>query len=161
VLNGWQFAGVLQLQDGFPFTVNGGASQPVVVVNGATITRSYGVEVAEGASNNPVLGGPEKYFDPSAFRLAPANVLGNLGSNTLIGPGIEELDISLIKTVALRGPLHLQLRADAFNIFNHANFGLPDNTLFTADGTPRPAAGRITTTTTTGREFQFGLKLTF
>jgi hypothetical protein len=158
-LNGWQLAGVLQLQDGFPFTVTSGVSQPLA--GGVNLSRTVGVDLVAGASNSPVLGGPDKYFDPSAFRLAPLLTLGNLGSNTLIGPGIEEVDMSLIKNLPLKGSSGLQVRVDAFNVLNHPNFGVPDNTLYNADGTPRPAAGRITSTTTTGREFQFSLKITF
>lgn len=156
---GWQLAGVLQLQEGFPFTVSSGVVAPLANAPGQN--RGVQVDLVPGRSNNPVLGGPDKYYDPTAFTLAPSNVVGTLGSNTLIGPGVQQVDVSLIKPFSLRSTTRLQFRLDAFNVLNRPNFGLPDTVLYNPNGTPRPAAGRINTTSTTGREFQVGLKFLF
>jgi len=56
-------------------------------------------------------------------------VSSNEGRNLVRGPGIATVDLSLLKTVALRETVRLQFRAECFNIANHANFGLPDNDL--------------------------------
>lgn len=155
VLDNWQLAGVLQLQDGFPFTVTSGVTEPAV--GGVNLNRTRAIDLVDGRSNNPVVGSPEQYYDPTAFQLAPISTIGTLGSNTLIGPGLQVLDLSFIKTVPVKGT-SLVFRVDGFNVLNHVNFGFPDTTLFNADGSPRPSAGRITSTTTSGREFQFSVK---
>jgi hypothetical protein len=93
-------------------------------------------------------------------------VLGNLGSNTLIGPGLAMLDFTLSKAFPIREGVQVQFRVDGFNVLNRVNLAMPDNLLFQATGqanvfAPRGAAGRITATSTTARELQFGLKLVF
>ena len=80
---------------------------------------------------------------------------------TGIAPGIATWDSSIVKTFPVREKLRLELRAEAFNIFNHANFGIPSRTVFGSNGLPLATAGRITDTTTDSREVQFGLKLAF
>jgi hypothetical protein len=158
LLNDWQLAGLFQAQDGFPFTASSGVN---VRIAGTNFNRAVGVDLAAGASTNPVLGGVDQYFDPSGFQLAPPHVIGNLGANTLIGPGLALLDLSVIKRFRAWRGTSAEFRVDVFNALNRANFGLPDGTLFNADGSRRPGAGRITTTTTTPREMQFGVKFLF
>ena len=110
-----------------------------------------------------MLGGPDRYFDPTAFvepgTLVQPGYFGNLGRNTMIGPGLANVDVSLFKNTSLTERVNLQFRVEAFNFFNRANFRLPDNTLFRTSGARNPTAGRITTIATTGRQFQLGLKL--
>ena len=115
--------------------------------------------------NNPVNGdgrNPDQYFDPGAFELQPAGFYGNVGRNTLIGPGVANLDLSFIKDTGLTEEVTLQFRAELFNLFNRANFGNPSNTVFSGSRTtPSSRAGRIGSTTTTSRQIQFALKLVF
>jgi hypothetical protein len=76
------------------------------------------------------------------------------------GPGLANVDVSLFKAFAFTERIHLQFRAEAFNVLNHANFAQPNTTTFngaTASGT----AGLISTTVTTSRQMQLGLKLVF
>lgn len=156
-LNEWQVSGIFQAQDGFPFTVLTGISRSFPIGSN-TADRP---DLAPGASNNPILGSPDRWFDPAAFVLQPVGVLGNVGNATLTGPGLANLDTALVKMVHFTSRVGAQIRADAFNLLNRANFGVPDNILFQTNGQPRGAAGRITTTTTTAREFQFAVKLIF
>jgi hypothetical protein len=67
-------------------------------------------------------------------------------------------DLSLVKDFLLGEGRSLQLRTEAFNLFNHPNFAVPSSANRVAFS---PAAGRITSTVTTSRQIQFGLKLTF
>ncbi len=94
----------------------------------------------------------------SAFRrlnpVTEAGRFGNAGRGTVYGPGIANLDLSLLKTVALREQLRLQFRAESFNLANHANFGLPENDLAS------PNFGRVLSAGPP-RLLQFGLKLLF
>jgi hypothetical protein len=108
-----------------------------------------------------VLGGPSRYFDPTAFALPAPGFYGNLGRNTLIGPGLIALDLSANKTFRLREGVSLQFRTEVFNSLNHPNFSIPSQrTVFSSTG-PVGSAGLITSTRTSSRQLQFGLKLLF
>lgn len=92
------------------------------------------------------------------------NLRGNLGRNTLIGPGLVNFDFSLFKNNFVKrisDTFNAQFRAEFFNVFNRANFAPPlDNrTVFDAAGTPIGNAGLITSTQTPSRQIQFALKL--
>jgi hypothetical protein len=76
----------------------------------------------------------------------------------LIGPGLATWDFSALKDTRIREGLNLQFRAEIFNILNRANFNLPNAVVFTPSGVS-PTAGVITSTSTTSRQIQFGLKL--
>jgi hypothetical protein len=136
-------------------------------LNTVSFSRHERPDVKPGCSNNPILGGPDRYWDVSCFQLPPVNQRGNLGRNTLIGPGLVAIDLALVKSFALGRDRNLQFRAECFNLPNHPNFAVPSGrTAFTgvnADGTPilAPTWGRITSTVTTSRQIQLGLKLTF
>jgi hypothetical protein len=118
-------------------------------------------DLAPGRSNNPVLGGPDRYFDPSAFVLPEPGFYGNLGRNTLIGPGLFNLDLALTRRFHPRERVTLEFRAELFNALNHPNFAIPSQrTVYSSSG-PVGSAGRITATATSSRQFQLGWRLTF
>ena len=91
--------------------------------------------------------------------------LGNAGRNELSGPGLSDLDFSLVKNSKLPGVESgsVQFRAEFFNIFNKSNFASPldNDTIFNQDGTPADGAGVVDQTQTTSRQIQFGLKILF
>ena len=91
---------------------------------------------------------------------ANAGFYGNVGRNTLIGPGLATWDFSVLKDTRIRERLSVQFRAELFNILNHANFNQPNEVAFTPSGIS-PTAGVITSTSTTARQVQFALKLLF
>ena len=97
--------------------------------------------------------------------MACFNLQGNAGRNSLTGPGLINVNFSLIKNTKLSERFTVQLRADAFNVFNHPNFSvpiLPNNTdIFDSTGQPSSVAGLLTSTSTTAREIQLALKLTW
>lgn len=170
LLAGWQLNGITSMSSGVPFTVNASFTNPYYP--GAN-SRSR-PSLKPGADNNPVLGGPDRYFDPSVFTLIDAGVPanqggfpGNLGRNTVAGPGLMNFDLSLVKMTNLDEKRSLQFRAEFFNIFNHTNFAQPlravlgPPTALFPEGTPVGSAGRIQETTTRERQVQFGLKFTF
>jgi Carboxypeptidase regulatory-like domain/TonB-dependent Receptor Plug Domain len=156
VLGGWTANSIVTLQSGFPFTPqlsynpsnNGDTKNPV---------RPF---VNPNFHGKPIVGAVTEWFDPSAF-LAPPNgsgFYGNLGRDTLRGPGITEWDFSIFKDTALNEHTHLQLRAEFFNILNHTNFNTPNLVVFTPSGVS-PTAGVITSTSTTARQIQFAAKV--
>jgi len=147
------------LQGGFPFS-------PQLSYNPSNNgdTRNPVRPFANPAFAGPViLGKPNQWFNPNAF-LAPASTAanggfyGNVGRDTLIGPGLATWDFSVLKDTRIRERLNLQFRAEIFNLLNRANFNLPNAVVFTPSGVS-PTAGVITSTSTTSRQVQFGLKL--
>jgi len=101
--------------------------------------------------------------------VAPQNnsgFFGNVGRNTYIGPGLATWDFSVMKDTRLLEGLNLQFRAEIFNLLNRANFNTPNlitDVLLPAPNqtvpVQSPAAGAITSTSTSSRQVQFGLKL--
>ncbi len=92
------------------------------------------------------------------------NLFGNNGRNSLIGPNLTDFDFSLFKNnyiPRISETLNLQFRAEFFNVLNHPNFQPPfdTNTIFNANGTLNPSAGKINFTATDSRQIQLGLKV--
>ena len=93
-----------------------------------------------------------------------ANLFGNAGRNTVIGPGLSKLDFSVFKNNYMKRiseSFNAQFRAEFFNILNHANFSSPTDHLevFNKNGQRIQSAGLLTSTQTTSRQIQFALKL--
>jgi hypothetical protein len=166
LLGGWQLNNITTLRSGHPFTVEEGFNRSGNL-NTTSFSRHERPDVKPGCSNNPILGGPDRYWDVSCFQLQTVNTRGNLGRNTLIGPSLVAIDASLVKSFMLGRSRSLQVRIECFNLPNHPNFAVPSGrTAFTgvnADGSPvvAPTWGRITQTVTTSRQIQVGAKLNF
>jgi hypothetical protein len=156
---GWQLNVITTVAAGQPFSAVIGFDR--ARANPQAGTSPERPDVCPGGSNDPVLGGPSRYFDPGAFCLQPAGFYGDLGRNTLIGPGIVMVNPSLSKQFAIGERARLQFRAEMFNALNHPNFAIPSQrTVFSSSG-PVASAGLITATTTSSRQLQLGLKMTF
>ncbi len=184
--SGWQLGGIYTVGSGLPFTPTIGGN-PLGVNSPAGENFDF-PNVVPGC--NPVNGnfkstsGGPHYLNASCFALptAPglaagmctpfaavpgtcANLLGNSGRNTVIGPGLQDLDFSLFKN----NPIHrvsetfnVQFRWEVFNIANHANFNppLPGNRqIFNGAGASLGSAGLLNATSTSSRQMQFALKL--
>ena len=159
---GWQVGGILTARSGLPFTPLVGGD-PL----GLSDTQPFQYVDRLGGSGCATLVNPRNvsnYLKLQCFAAPqPLNLLGNAGRNVVIGPGLLDLDFSLIKETKINERFNLEFRAEAFNIINHANFNSPidNSTLFNSDGTPANNAGVIDSTSTDAREIQFGLKLSF
>lgn len=156
ILGGWQIGGILTLQQGLPFTVGSNIVDPGFRFRANRPNLKPGVDV------NKLTGGPrELYFDTSAFAAPPPGTLGNAGRNLLLGPPLYNLNFTLNKVFPLSERMRLQFRSEFFNLFNHTNFANPQARVFTSRMGVNPAAGRIVSTTTPGRQIQFALRLNF
>jgi len=156
-LNGWQVNGILSLSTGTPFTVYD--SRDVALVGGAQ-------EISGISANRPDLianpnNGPrtaQEWFDISAFQrldpVARAGQFGNAGRNVAQMDGIQQFDFSLFKDFRLTETKTLQFRSEFFNLFNHANFGLPNNDISS------PTFGHVQSALAP-RQIQFALKFLF
>ena len=156
LVSGWSVNSIVTLQDGFPFTPqlsynpanNGDTRNPVRPFRNPDFTGPV------------ILGNPNQWFNPNAFLQPPANsgFYGDLGRDTFIGPGLATWDFSALKETSIHERLSLQFRAEIFNLLNRANFNTPNLIVFTPSGVSG-TAGAITSTSTTSRQVQFGLKL--
>ncbi len=154
LVNGWETFGIVTLQSGRPFTV---ALLPEIDNSGTG--RSI---LGFGANDRPnVIGNGElsnhttdQWFNTAAFAFPFPGTFGNAGRNILEGPGFQNVNMSILKNTRFNERFNLQFRAEAFNLFNHPNFNLPDNFLGS------PTFGRITSARDP-RHIQFGLKLLF
>lgn len=163
LLKGWRLIGTYQASGGSPFTptiagdpLGTKSSDPFDVPN----------RVASQSCANPVnRNQPLAYIRLDCFGFPPqANVMGNLGRNSVVGPGLWALDSSLFKETPVKrisSTFTAQLRVEVFNVLNHSNFAAPldHRAIFNAAGAPINGAGQIDTTTTPSRQVQLGLKL--
>jgi hypothetical protein len=152
---GWTVGTLLRMRSGYPFSAFSGVDTGLQVQGWAP---EY-PDLRPGASANPVLGTVAHWFDPSAFVLPATGYIGTLPRNTIIGPNLRTVDLIGGKSVGLGGGRELQLRFECFNVLNRANFGTPQQLVFNPDGSVREDAGRITSTSTTGRQIQLGGKI--
>jgi hypothetical protein len=156
LVSGWQVNTIVTLLSGFPFTPQVGSNR-----SGDGDTRNPDRPSVNPAFSGPVVeGNPNQWFNPDAFILPTPGTYGNLGRGVYNGPGLANVDASLFKNTVIRERVSLQFRAEFFNLLNRANFATPNATVFSG-GAISPSAGLITTTDTTSRQIQFGLKLLF
>jgi Carboxypeptidase regulatory-like domain/TonB-dependent Receptor Plug Domain len=156
LISGWQLNGIATLLSGFPFTLQVGANR-----SGDGDTRNPDRPNLNPSFSGPViLGKPNQWFSPNAFVLPAPGTYGDLGRGTYTGPGLADVDLSLLKDTSISERANLEFRAEFFNLFNRANFGTPNAVVF-AGSSYSGSAGLITATTTTSRQIQFGLKLIF
>jgi hypothetical protein len=155
LIRDWSIGGLIRLKSGSPFSVQTGGLDR----GRQTADAPDYPDVCPGASSNPVLGGPDQYFDPTAFCLQPAGFIGNAPRNSVIGPGFATVDMMLSRGIPLGGTRELQVRFEIFNLLNRANYGFPTASIFNADGTYSADAGQITTTIGTPRQIQLGAKI--
>ena len=161
--SGWQIDAIHQISSGLPFT-------PLVGGDPLGLETSYPFDFPDriagpGCESAVNPGNPVHYIKAQCFSFpTPSTRMGNAGRNILIGPGLSNFDVSVIKNNRiLRSSenFNVQLRAEFFNVLNQTNFSPPvaNNTLFGANGTPVTTAGLITTTSTPSRQIQFALKI--
>jgi hypothetical protein len=162
-LSGWQLGGIYKASTGQPFTPVLGGDPLGTMLDETNEPPNRVVGPGCETLSNP--GDPNHYIKTQCLAFPnPANLRGNLGRNTVIGPGLANLDFSLFKNNRIRSiseSCSVQFRAEFFNVFNRANFASPvdSRTIFDQIGNSISSAGLITTTQTPARQIQFALKL--
>ena len=170
IFGSWQTAGIATMQTGSPFTINMPSTQA-----GTTIT-SFGVPYRPDLVGDPNKAGPvaanpgcsapdqihtpNSWFNPCAFASPQNPLLGTEGRNILIGPGLNNLDFSMLKEIPFRHEgRRLEIRFEFFNLFNIPHFDIPGRTFDTA------ALGLVQSANEYGnkppRQIQLGLKYIF
>jgi hypothetical protein len=167
LLDGWQLTGITTVRSGLPLTVfvqnNWSRSQW-----SPSIAPTSGLDrpdLAPGRTpDDAVIGQPDQWFAASAFVLQPQGTMGNSRRGAFRGPNLRTVDVSAMKRLALRGTAHLEIRLEAFNVFNRANFGIPTLIAFAGDPQNEPVLssfGRIRSTVTSARQMQLGVRVVF
>jgi hypothetical protein len=156
LIGNWQVSGIETLQSGLPFTPQLSYNPS----NDGDTRNPVRPSLNPDFSGQVIQDGPNRYFNPNAFIQPLPGTYGNAGRNILQGPGLAETDVSLGKKFSLSDRLDLQFRSEFFNVFNHTNFNTPNPVVYASPtGGPSPTAGVITSTSTTSRQIQLGLKL--
>ena len=178
VLDGWHFNGITKLMAGSPLTVSCTASgAPIGYWTG---TPTGGIPFrCQMANPNPFLSAgsplpakalPGLYYPLNAanFSLPPANSLGigNTPPTLFLGPGLENFDFTVFKDIRIGKERNriLELRAEAFNVFNHFNPGNPNTSLtlnYSNGANTNANFGTITTATLQARHMALGAKFRF
>src|SRR5262249_30332076 len=152
-IGGWQWNGIVNAQGGFPMT-------PVIGFNNSGTGDGGNPDVPDWNPDfhgNVILGKPDQWFDPRAYKLPIPGTFGNAGRSQLVGPGLVDVDTSLFKKIPINERFSLQLRAEAFNIFNHSNFSLANPITFEGNAASyrySSSAGSITQSGTSSRQLQ-------
>jgi carboxypeptidase family protein/TonB-dependent receptor-like protein len=159
--SGWQLGGLYKASSGQPFTpILGGDPAGMKLDETSEPPNRLGGSGCRTLTNP---GNPNHFIKTQCLAFPGASKWGNLGRNTLIGPGVSKLDFSVFKNNPVKRiseSFNVQFRAEFFNILNRANFASPtDNfTVFDHLGNPISSAGLITSTQTTSRQIQFAVK---
>ena len=147
ILGGWQISGVSAYQTGLPFT-------PILSFDPTNTGTTARPIVVPGVAFYP---SPSRtsWFNSAAFVAPAAYTYGNAGRNILRGPNTFNTDVGLLRSATFKEKYNLQFSAQAFNVFNTPQFGLPNNTIGVS------TTGVITTVVTPERQLQLGLHLQF
>jgi hypothetical protein len=164
--DGWELGGITTFQTGFPVRI----SDSPLGFFGTTSLTCPGYISFYSCWDVPNIVGPVRevnpraqfgsntgsyWFDPSSFAHAALGTMGDAGRSVLHGPGINNWDLQLSKSIQFTEHYSLVLRCELFNAFNHAQFSNPDGNL--ADST----FGQITSTRSGPRIAQLAAKFYF
>jgi hypothetical protein len=170
VLGNWQVNGTFGAYTGTPFTVT---------ASGASVNAPGNTQTADQVKPGKVqktgrIGPGEQFFDATAFRSVSEVRFGNTGRNTLTGPGLVNLNLSLFRTMSLTERLRMEFKAEAFNFTNTPHFNNPNanvsNMVLNADGTIRSLGNFMSVTSANinggqepgdERQFRFGVRFSF
>ncbi len=158
VLGGWQLNAINTANTGTPVNVYYTPSTANDVTGLSAEYRGQAIQrpnVSGSAAGQSTAQSLLTYFAGYTFTTPPANApFGNLGRNAFRAPGLEQWDLGISKNFRITEGIKLQFRSEFFNVLNHTNFGLPNQTSTSS------AFGTITTTYP-ARQIQFGLKLVY
>lgn len=155
LLGGWQWSSIVQLQTGFPFTVNlSGDTAGIGGGTGGILIRPNAVP-GQSSRLEPEARSTGRFFNTSAFALTPSFQFGNVGRNTVEGPGMFNIDTTLARNFVIRERFRLQFRAEFFNLFNTPNHSIVGRLINV------PAQFGVVLNQLDPRQIQFGLKLAF
>jgi len=155
IFQGWQFSGIARMWSGRPFDVV--LSADVAQIGAVQNQRPDVIADTKGPKT------VEEWFNRDAFARPKTGTFGNMGRNSLVGPGVNKWDLALFKSFAIGEGRRMQFRGEFFNAFNHPNFTTVGATLNTSSTTVNPLVNSfaVVTGTRDARVAQVALKLYF
>ena len=149
----WRGSMEYQVQSGFPLTISvfGDTANAGTVVGENPIRANLTGEKIFG----PGTRNSTTWFNPHAFVTPPAYTYGNVGRNSVYGPGMQTMDLGVVREFSVTEKARFEARAEFFNTFNHTNLGTPNRFVNTS------SFGSITEVSTPGREIQLSARLSF
>lgn len=156
VIGGWQSNGILNLRDGLPYTVTSGIDNSLSGIGSDRADITGNPSLPGDRSKGQML---QQWFNTQAFTTNALGTYGTSSRNMLVGPGVANVDFSMVKVFPIRkGPLAetqaLHFRAEFFNLFNRANFNNPSSSVIAS------TFGRVLSAADP-RIVQFGLKFVY
>jgi len=155
IFGGWQLNGVFAAYSGRPFQLT---------ASGTSLNMPGNLQTPDQVKDNVEIlgnvGGDGTYFDTTAFKRVTEVRFGNVGRNTMRGPGLANLDLGLFRTFKVGSQSNLQFRAEAFNATNTPHFGNPNGNV-NSSNFGKVLATQTAYATGRSREFRFGLRLSF
>jgi hypothetical protein len=153
VTRDWHLSALFQAQSGYPLTISvfGDTANAGTLLGENPIRANYTGQPVFGQGTRTA----DAWFNPAAFSTPAAFTFGDVGRNTVYGPGLQTLDLALQREFSVTEKLRLQFRAEFFNALNHTNLGTPNRFVNT------PQFGTITEAATPGREVQLGVRVSF
>jgi outer membrane receptor protein involved in Fe transport len=149
VIGGWSAASIWTFQTGFPYTIYDG-SDPCL--RAGNWTPSCRPNLVGDANDGPKTA--QEWFNTKAFQKTAPGQSGTAGRNAIRGPGLINTDLALVRTIPF-GNTSMDVRIECFNLFDRVNLGVPVTDFSSS------SFGRIQSTATPAREFQFGVKFRF
>jgi hypothetical protein len=162
ILGNWELSAIGTAQTGLPVNITidrSNGSVPGLF----SISGEERPNYVSGVSLTPANGStPTNWINTAAFSTPASQTFGNLGRNAFRAPGISQLDLGLSKYVSITERMSIRLRADAFNVFNRAQFGAPNADLSNSNfGVITTTISNYATGRGTPREFQLSAKFIF
>lgn len=162
IFGNWELSAIGTAQTGLPLNIT-------IDRSNASVPGLYSISGAErpnyvpGISLTPAGGStPDRWINAAAFSMPASQTFGNLGRNAFRAPGISQLDLGLSKYVSITERVSIRLRADAFNVFNRAQFGPPNADVSNSNfGVITTTISNYATGRGTPREFQLSAKIAF
>ena len=148
---GWRLLAIGAFGSGRPFTPRLSGDNSNTGNTGGIFGADRPDVVGDPAAGDST---PERFFNTSAFAAPAALTFGNAGRNILTGPGLANLDLAIVRTLRIADKATIDIRAEAFNLTNRANFDLPQHF------SDQPTFGRIQAAGAS-RQIQLGLRIGF
>ena len=142
-----------QAQTGWPITISVFGD----TANAGTVVGENPIRA--NRTSQPVFGSGTRnsttWWNPIAYATPPAYTYGNSGRNSVYGPGLQTMDIGVVRSFSVKEKMQLETRAEFFNALNHTNLDVPNRFVNTS------SFGSITDPATPGREIQLSARVSF
>jgi hypothetical protein len=150
---GWRLSTIYQIQTGYPLTIS-------VFGDTANAGTTLGENpIRANATGQPVFAdgtrNPNEWFNIAAFAAPPAYTFGNVGRNSVFGPGMQSLDLAVVRSFGITEDVHFEVRGEVYNSLNKVNLGTPNRFVNTA------GFGTITDAMDPARQIQLSARISF